>query len=148
MADELVQAMATARNAFALQDAEWVDQRTVHLATVVRQTASGSNDIDAMFGLDRKFRLVFLRAHFSGGEGTSPLKISLDSGAGAAFDVRLFTVLLAGQDKDVNLRIEHAENVGPSPWTFQADDVLRVQWTNPDSGVMSWGVEVGLSVAL
>ena len=35
----------------------------------------------------------------------------------------------------------------PSPWTLQSGDAFRLAWTNPDSGNMTWGLEVGLALA-
>jgi hypothetical protein len=136
-----------AQGGFAAQDAELADIRNRQLRTVLRQTANGSGNIDATFGLDRKFRLIYVRAHFAGGAGTAPLNLSLDSGMGAANDAKLFTVTQAGTGKDVNLRVQGADLVDPSPWTFQADDRIRIQWTNPDAANMTWGLEVGLALA-
>lgn len=47
----------------------------------------------------------------------------------------------------MNLRIPAEESVDPSPWTFQVGDTVRVRWTNPDSGNITWGLEVGLALA-
>jgi len=59
----------------------------------------------------------------------------------------LYTITKAGTNRDVNFRIPADESREPSPWTFQAGDFVRIQWTNPDSGNMTWGLEVGFSVA-
>jgi len=139
--------LQAAQVGFLSQDIEMAATRDRQLRTVLRQSSAGSGNIDATYFLDRKFRLVFVRCHFVGGLGTAPFVISIDSGLGAALDARLFTITLAGKDKDVHLRIEGADRDDPSPWTFQADDRVRIQWTNPDSGNMTWGVEVGLSLA-
>jgi len=53
----------------------------------------------------------------------------------------------AGTGQDVNFRISADEISEPSPWTFQPGDAVRIQWTNPDNGNMSWGLEVGLALA-
>ena len=114
---------------------------------VVSQTAGGTSDIDQTFSLQRWFRLVFVRCHFSGGAGVSELDISVDSNAGSAYDVRLFTVRVAGANREVNFRLTDAETRLPSPWSLQPGDAVRVQWTNPDPGNMTWGLEVGLAPA-
>jgi len=137
----------TAQTAFESQSRELESTRERQLRAVVTQTASGSGNISEWFKLDRKFRLVFLRGHFTAGTGTASLHIELDSAAGASFDTRLFTVSQAGTGKDVNLRIDDESALGPSPWTFQAGDSIRVVWTNPDSGTMNWGLEIGLTLA-
>lgn len=111
------------------------------------QTASGSGDIDQAFSLAEKFRLVFVRCHYAGTLGTADLTLLLDSAGGSAFDVKLFTVTAAGVGKDVHLRIGGDDAGEPSAWTFQPGDQLRVQWTNPDPGNITWGLEVGLALA-
>lgn len=129
------------------QNREVQAMRDRQLLAVVSQTDTGSGDIDAAFGLDQKFRLVFVRCHFAGGSGTNPFALLLDSGAGAAYDAKLFTISQAGASKDVNLRITGDDLLDPSPWTFAASDRVRIQWTNPDSGNMTWGLIVGLALA-
>ena len=32
-------------------------------------------------------------------------------------------------------------------WTFDADEAVTLTWTNPDSGNIGWGVEVGVAPA-
>ena len=129
------------------QDAELLLDRERQRLAVTRKTVSGSGDMDELFSLDLRFRLVYLRCHFVGGSGTAPLSLSLDSDAGSAFDTHLFTVTHAGTGKDVNLRIAEGDTQEPSAWTLHTPDQLRVQWTNPDSGNMTWGLEVGLALA-
>ena len=147
MAGGTNQIVEVARLGFATQDAEVMAARAQQLLVVVPQRASGSADIDETFSLDCWFRLVFVRCHFAGGTGTSGITISVDSGDGAAYDTRLFTITQAGPNQDVNWRIGADEVAEPSPWTFQAGDSVRIQWTNPESGNMSWGLEVGLALA-
>ena len=139
--------LETAQTAFESQARELESTRERQLRAVVSQTASGTGDINETFGLDRKFRLVFLRCHFAGGAGTAPLHIAIDSAAGSNYDTRLFTITQAGTGKDAHLRIDSGVAPDPSPWTFQQNDALRVEWANPDSGTMTWGLEVGLSLA-
>lgn len=147
MATKPGDAAAALQAGLLAQDLEMAASRDRQLRSVLRRTASGTGDIDATFGLDRKFRMVFVRCHFSGGSGTAPLVISVDSGQGASFDARLFTVSLAGAGRDVHLRITGDDLLDPSPWTFQADDRVRIAWTNPDPGNLTWGLEVGLALA-
>ncbi len=147
MALDTVSVMEAAQSAIATQDAELAAVRARQPLLVICRTASGGGDLDESFALDRPFRLVFLRCHFAGAAGRNPLTLALDSAAGAAFDVRLFTVTRAGVGADVNLRISAAESAEPSPWTFQTGDALRVQWTNPSPGSLTWGLEVGMAVA-
>ncbi len=134
-------------SAVALQEAELVDARTRQMLAVITKTGTGTGNIDQTFSLDQQFRLVFLRCHFSGNIGRSPMTLSLASASGSAYDSRLFTITRAGTNRDVNFRIPAYESEEPSPWSFQASDGLGVQWTNPDSGNITWGLEVGLSLA-
>lgn len=137
----------TVEASLAVQEADLAEARRRQMLAVVTKTASGSGDINETFSLDRKYRLVFIRCHFVGGTGTAAFTISVDSDSGSAFDTRLFTITQAGTNKDVNLRIAGDDTADPAPWTFQAGDGIRVQWTNPDSGNMSWGLEVGVALA-
>lgn len=136
--------LEAARLGFTAQDTEVAAARARQFLIVDTQRSSGSADIDETFSLDCRFRLVFVRCHFAGGTGTSALTIAVDCGAGSAYDSRLFTITQAGTNQDVNFRIGADEVAEPSPWMFQAGDAVRIQWTNPDSGNMSWGLEVGL----
>jgi len=58
-----------------------------------------------------------------------------------------FTITQAGVNNDVNLRLGGEEAFDPSAWTFQVGDKVWIKWTNPDSGNMTWGLEVGLALA-
>jgi len=139
--------LETAQTAFESQARELEATRNRQLRAVVTKTASGSGDIAQTFSLNRKYRLVFVRCHFSGGAGTAAFTLSVDSGAGVSFDTQLFTVTQAGTNKDVHLRIDGGAVLDPSPWTFQASDSVRIDWTNPAGGTMNWGLEVGLALA-
>lgn len=144
---EIQQLQRDAAAGFALLDLEASELRQRDLKTVVTQTATGTGNINATFGLDQRYRLVFVRCHFGGTVGTAPLSIAVDSDSGAVHDTTLFTVSLAGTNKDVNLRLGGDEASEPAAWTFQSADRVRIQWTNPDSGNITWGLEVGLALA-
>jgi len=131
----------------AAQDLEASEVRRRELLAVVSRTATGTGHIAHTFKLDKKYRLVFIRCHFSGTNGTAAFVISIDSIIGPAYDARLFTMMQAGPNKDVNLRIGGGDAEDPSAWTFQTGDAVRIDWTNPDSGSITWGLEVGLSPA-
>ncbi len=133
--------------ALVIQESELAELRQRQMVAVVAKTATGSGNIDHTFDLDCKFRLVFIRCHFSGTSGTASFGISVDSASGPAYDTRLFTITQAGKDEDVHLRIGEGDTGEPSAWTFQADDAVRIEWTNPDSGNITWGLEVGLAIA-
>ena len=141
--------MASIRRAvdsgLAIQEAELAEARQRQLLAVVTRTATGFGDLDQVFSLDRRFRLVFVRCHFTGSAGTAAFVFSLDSANGSAYDARLFTITQAGTNRDVHLRIGDGDE--PSAWTFQTGDALRLRWTNPDSGNITWGLEVGLALA-
>ena len=133
--------------ALVIQESELAEVRQRQMLAVVTKTVTGSGNIDHTFSLDAKFRLVFVRCHFSGSPGTAAFVISVDSSAGSAYDACLFTISQAGKDKDVHLRIGEGDAQEPSTWTFQADDAVRIEWPNPDSGNITWGLEVGLAIA-
>lgn len=147
MAAEIDQILQAAQDALDRQESELQALRAQQILSVVVATASGSGNTDALFLLDEPFRLIYVRCHYSGTVGTNPLHLSVDSVAGSAYDTRLFTVSQAGIDRDVNLRIAADEMTEPSAWTFQGGDKLRVEWVNPDTGNITWGLEVGLAPA-
>jgi len=133
--------------ALLLQEAELAEVRERLAQVVTRKTATGTGDINHTFALDSRFRLVYARCHFAGTSGTAAFSLSLDSAAGSAYDVKLFTITVAGVSKDVNLRIGEGDVDEPSAWTFQPGDALRVAWSNPDGGNITWGLDVGLAPA-
>jgi hypothetical protein len=133
--------------ALAVLELELSEARQRQLLSVTTRTATGNGNIDHTFQLDQRFRLVFIRGHFAGAAGTAPLVILADSAAGSAYDARLFTITQAGTGKDVHLRIGGGDTGDPAAWTFQAGDAIRIQWTNPNGGNITWGVEVGLALA-
>lgn len=137
----------TAREVIETQDRELDLVRSRQLITVTSKSTTGSTDINATFTLDVRFRLVFVRCHFTGTSGTAAMTISLDSALGSAYDTLLYTLTRVGINRDAHFRIPASESVDPSPWTFQAGDAVRILWTNPDSGNMTWGLEVGLAIA-
>ncbi len=152
MASETAALLGAAQNAFNSSEAEVAAAVERQLRAVHSQTATGTGDINNTFSLGSldlmKFRLVFVRCHFAGGFGTADMRISVDHSAGAAYDTLLATITAVGLGNDVNYRIDNDVNTDPSPWTFQIGDALRIEWTNPMSGTMTWGLEVGLAPAL
>ena len=147
MAQERVQILRAVDAALAVQEVELAEVRARRTLAVEAKAATGSGDIDQTFSLDQPYRLVFTRCHFSGTSGTALMLISVDSAQGAAYDTRLFTITRAGTNRDVHFRIVAEESQEPSPWRFQAGDSIRIQWTNPDSGNITWGLEVGMAIA-
>lgn len=142
-----IRIIQAAQESIDTQNRELDTLRSRQLLSVVPQSSTGTADMNVVFSLDVRFRLVFVRCHFAGTTGTAPMILSLDSILGVAYDVGLFTLTRAGIYRDVHFRITSQESLDPSPWTFQAGDALRIQWTNPDSGNITWGLEVGLAVA-
>lgn len=112
---------------------------------LLRSNGTGTGNMSESYSQGTAWRPVFARCHFSGGSGTNDLVISLNSGLGTAYDVVLWTVKNVGTGTDINLRFDHDEINGPSPWTFQSNDDLVFTWTNPDSPNMTWGLEVGMA---
>jgi hypothetical protein len=140
----LIQAVEAAR---LREAAEFARATESQANRVIAGRATGTGDIDESFSLNLGFRLVYVRCHFEGGSGVMPLKISLDSAQGSAYDATLYTAGNAGVGADVNYRVAGPQLDRPSSWTFQPDDAVRITWTNPDPGNMTWGLEVGLAPA-
>ena len=139
--------LKTAEAALLQQEARIAAAQSRQFQAVAAQGSSGTGDMDAAYSLDVRFRLVFVRCHFAGTVAAGPMKVILDSARGSAYDALLFTLTQAGTGRDVHLRIPAEERGDPSPWTCQAGDQGRIQWTNPDPGNVTWGLEVGLAIA-
>lgn len=144
---DLLQLLQTAQQGFADQTAELALARGQQTNVVESQTATGTGNIDELFFLERRFRIVFVRCHFAGGSGTAPLAIAVDAIPGPAYDATLFTITQAGTGSDVHFRVTGEELAEPSAWTLQPGDKVKIAWTNPDAGNMTWGLEVGLALA-
>ena len=147
MARSTTDIVKAAESALIQQSAEVALISARQLQAITAKISTGSADIDATFSLSLRYRLVFVRCHFAGTAGEAPFLVSVDSAGGTAYDADLFTITRAGTGRDVNLRIPAEGSVDPSPWTFQVGDTVRVRWTNPDSGNITWGLEVGLALA-
>lgn len=147
MATDPAQLVEAAEAGIAIQEAELSARRSRQLLGIVTKIATGTGSIDQSFSLDRTFRLIFIRCHYVGTAGSNPMTITLDSANGSAYDARLYTITRAGTNHDVSFRIPAEENREPSPWTFAAADSLRIEWSNPDPGNITWGLEVGLALA-
>jgi hypothetical protein len=147
MAGDMFAIMQTAQSGFAAQEQELGRALDRHVFGVTTKSATGTGDIGATAQLGERYRLAFVRCHFTGSAGTAPFHVSVDSGKGVAHDARLFTVTVAGTGNDVHLRVIEPAGNGPSPWTFQPDDSVRIDWTNPDPGNITWGLEIGLAPA-
>ena len=130
-----------------LQNLELEELRARQMRAVLTKTATGTGDIAHTFKLDRKFRLLFIRCHFVGTSATAEFAVSVDSANGPTFDAKLFFIPQAGVDEDVHLRTGDGDTSEPSAWTFQTGDQIRIDWVNPDSGNITWGLEVGLVLA-
>ena len=141
---EILQA---AQNGFAAQAAELATIQQRQLNHVVTKNATGSANILQSLGLDRQFRLIYVRCHFVGGTGNTPLTVWVDSAKAAAYDCELTKIIQAGTGKDVFLHVNETNLADPSPWTIDAGDAVRITWINPDTGVMSWGLECGFALA-
>lgn len=112
-------------------------------------TTDNTNHL-ARFWLDggnSRFVVSGFEAHFgSTGSGTAELSVKRDSGYGRAWDTELYVESTAGIDNDVFVRIPEEEMKN---WVFDrvaATDVygdqLVFEWTNPDSGNISWAIRV------
>jgi len=147
MAGDMFAIMQTAQSGFAAQALELGRALDRHVFAVTTKSATGTGDIAETVQLGERYRLVFVRCHFTGNAGTASFHVSVDSGKGSGYDARLFTVTVAGKNNDVHLRVIEPSGSGPSPWTFQPDDLVRIDWANPDSGNITWGLEIGLAPA-
>ncbi len=89
-----------------------------------------------------RYNLAVIRGTFTGGSGTADCVIKLDnSKLSGLFDHTLFTIKGVGSTKPLHFRVSDDEL---DRWEFGGDDVIVLEWTNPDPGNMVWAVEVGL----
>jgi hypothetical protein len=128
----------------------------IDLTKIIRQHDGGAGDMgtvetetsQARFGLsDSLWLLLFVRVNFHAASGATASGtadmaiIRHDEDRVEWQDATLLTRTKAGTDNDVNIRILPDEYPG---WTFLPTQQLVLTWTNPDSGDLLWGVEVGL----
>ena len=84
--------------------------------------------------------LLYIRLHFSAGSGVATCQVQLDANEHTLFDFILDEFQAVGTGSDVNFRLEPDDYVH---WTFRPQDAIVLIWTNPDSGTMNWGSEIG-----
>jgi hypothetical protein len=136
----------TAEQGFAAQEAELAAARQRQVNHVVTKSATGSGSINENMELDRQFRLIYVRCHFTGGTGGAAFTVSVGSAKGTAYDCQLLKRNNKGTGFDVFETIA-ISNADPSPWTIDTGDSVNIKWTNPDSGNMTWGLECGFALA-
>ena len=113
------------------------------MATQRRLTASGTGNIDSVFGLDENYYLIGIAVHFSlldggGTTGTANLTLNKDSAHRAMWDTELWYDD-AGYGADIHFRVPLEER---EHWCFNKDDRLKLAWTDPSSGNIVWGIEM------
>lgn len=112
----------------------------------------GSSDMDFILcPMDRwSFVLVFARIHFIDLTHTATVvqadvSISVvtdpDAQNDRGHDTELEVIQGRGLGFDMNFRVKHDEE---SHWLIQAGQGLRFQWTNPDDGLIGYGIEAGV----
>lgn len=118
--------------------------------TEVRATGN-TNIAQSVSIATAQWKPVYLRIHFTGNVGVASVLLDLDHATGAQYDCRLFESRERGRkadgSADLFMRFEAEETSGPSPWSFAPGDFLKISWTNPDSGNITWGMAVGLALA-
>jgi hypothetical protein len=68
------------------------------------------------------------------------MKMIVDSSHGVFFDNELYTWESVGEDYDAVLRVVEERL---AHFLVDEDDEIVFEWTNPDSGNITWGLEVG-----
>ncbi len=139
--------LQTAQQGFAAQAAELAAIQQRLLSHVITKSATGSTDISQSMGLDRQFRLIYVRCHFTAGVGSAQLTVSVDSAKATAYHCQLIKILQAGTGKDVFRHVSQTNLEDPSPWTIDTGDAVKIAWINPDPGLMTWGLECGFALA-
>ena len=117
------------------------DGGTSNMGSLTLGSDSDTNN-KARFGMETRFAIKFIRIHFRGsGSGVADCTVNIDSKRGPDFDTELWTLDKIGKGTDANFRVP-LDELGD--WTFQPGDRVVLLWTNPDSGNIAWGAEVGV----
>lgn len=113
---------------------------------IVAAFFTGSGNIYAEFfpGQLEAWRPLYVRCHFTGGTGVADLALSVRSKIGSAYDTKVFSVLNRGTGADCHWRLTRDELDWPSPYVFNPNDGLLIQWTDP--GTTTYGLEVGVAI--
>ena len=147
MSKQMSSVLEVAQAGLLAQEAELARAKERKTLAVFTQNADGSNDISELFGLDKKFRLIFVRCHFSGVLGTATMYLKLDSRLGSRYDLALAGISSVGLGNDVNFSLGYYKSsVEPLILAFQEGDRILVEWSNPNPGVTQWGLEVGMAL--
>lgn len=88
--------------------------------------------------------LLFVRGEFVGGTGTADLAMYLDRQATREINKKSATLFIweaVGDTQQVHGRVTRE---GREAWSFMRGDELVFVWTNPDSGNLTWFLEIGL----
>ena len=70
--------VGAAEAVLAEQNTELSATRARQLLAVAAKAATGNGNVDTAFSLDVRFRLVFVRCHFTGAAGLTSMTLSLD----------------------------------------------------------------------
>ena len=147
MSKQMSSILEVAQAGLLAQEAELARAQERRTLAVFTQNADGSNDISELFGLDKKFRLIFVRGHFSGVPGTATMYLKLDSRLGSRYDLALASISSVGPGSDVDFSTGYYKSsVEPLVWALQEGDKVLVEWSNPNPGVTQWGLEVGMAL--
>ena len=112
-------------------------------------TGTGDIALSVNLGPGKSFTLSTVECHFTGGTGDATFTIARDSRHGSIYDTTLKTLTGAGTDgSDVTFYVPDDEVkrryvFAHDTITGQADS-FSLAWTNPDTGVMRWAMQIGV----
>jgi hypothetical protein len=117
------------------------------MADVLFSDISGSGNIDwkvPEVSPNQLWALVSVKLHFyrfsGSGTDTATLTLSVYRERDEKFNAQLYTFAGLGDANDLFFRVHERER---DCWAFQAEDQIQFTWTNPDSGNLWYGLEVG-----
>ena len=105
------------------------------IRNVVKKEYTGSAAIAVAHSITAKRKLVSVTAHFSGDPGAETLVVTLDAGAGAAYD----TVLLSQSVDGVTNVLWQPD----SELILESGDAIDITMTN--AGAVTYGIQVTTS---
>lgn len=102
------------------------------------------------FGLQEQFSLEYVRGWTTSGTGSALLELmqKLPTDRSGRFDrvIRRYPGFgIDGEDFIQNFIDDRMHPNDRAHFTWRGDTLLVPVWTNPDSGTMEWGLEVGLA---
>lgn len=101
----------------------------------------GSANIASRLCHPKGLVLVSVRCAFASGTGTASMTLTSFRADIAETLATLLTIPAVGTGTDVFVPFSEQES-NTGAWTVIPGEILQINWTNPNSGTMTWALEV------